>query len=146
MNHMLKGGRTGRRRPMAEINVVPYIDVSLVLLVIFMITAPLLQTGVEVDLPPQAEAKTVDPTQELPVLVTVRAGGELLLSVGDQQDVPVDRDSLSQQVLAALKDKPGRPVQIRGDRSAPYGDIMQVMNLLKKAGVRSVGLITRPEE
>lgn len=130
---------------MAEINVVPYIDVSLVLLVIFMITAPLLQTGVDVDLP-QAQSKAVDPAKDPPVVVTIKAGGELFVDAGDGNDAPVDSELLRQKVLAAVKDKPGRPVLIRGDKSAAYGKVITVMASLKRAGVPSVGLMTKPEE
>jgi len=130
---------------MAEINVVPYIDVSLVLLIIFMITTPLLQTGVDVDLP-QAEAKAVDPGNEPPVVVTIKADGELFVNVGDNNNVPVDKEDLREKILAAVKDKPGRPVLLKGDRAVAYGEVITVMAALKKAGVPSVGLMTQPEK
>jgi biopolymer transport protein TolR len=130
---------------MAEINVVPYIDVSLVLLIIFMITAPLLQTGVDVDLP-QAEAKMVDPVQDPPVVVSIDAAGHLFLDAGAQEDVEVDTGSLAGKVMAALQDKPNRPVLIRGDKSVDYGKVVTVMALLKQAGVPTVGLMTKPVE
>ncbi len=145
MNVSSRGGRGGRRKPMAEINVVPYIDVSLVLLIIFMITTPLLQTGVDVDLP-KAESKAVDPGKDPPVVVTIKAAGELFVDVGDHKDVPVDKEGLREKVLSAVKDKPGRPVLIRGDQSVEYGKVIRVMASLKKAGVPSVGLMTQPEE
>jgi biopolymer transport protein TolR len=145
MNVPTGGGRAGRRKPMAEINVVPYIDVSLVLLIIFMITAPLLQTGVDVDLP-QAEAKTVDPQQEPPVVVSINAEGRLFVDSGAQEDVEVDAAYLSGKVLAAVQDKPGRPVLIRGDKSVDYGKVVTVMAALKQAGVPTVGLMTSPAE
>ncbi len=130
---------------MAEINVVPYIDVSLVLLVIFMVTAPLLQTGVDVNLP-QAEAKAIDPANDPPVVVTVDATGDLFVDAGEHKDLAVSLDGLRESVLAAVKDKPGRPVLIRGDQSVEYGKVIRVMAALKKAGVPSVGLMTQPEE
>jgi biopolymer transport protein TolR len=145
MNPPSRGGRAGRRKPMAEINVVPYIDVSLVLLIIFMITAPLLQTGVDVDLP-QAESQAIDPAAEPPVVVTIKAAGELFVDVGDHKDLAVDADGLRASVLATVKGKPGRPVLIRGDRLAEYGKVIRVMAALKKAGVPKVGLMTQPEE
>ncbi len=145
MNVSSGGGRGGRRKPMAEINVVPYIDVSLVLLIIFMITTPLLQTGVDVDLP-RAEAKAVDPAKDPPVVVTIKADGDLFVDVGDQKDAQVDAESLSEKVLEAIKDKPGRPVLIRGDRAVEYGKVIAVMASLKRAGVPSVGLMTQPEK
>lgn len=145
MNVQTGGGRGSRRKPMAEINVVPYIDVSLVLLIIFMITTPLLQTGVDVDLP-QAEAKTIDPTQDPPVIVTITAEGRLLVDAGDHEDVPVDAAALSEKVLGAVQRKPTRPVLIRGDKSVDYGHVITVMAALKQAGVPSVGLMTSPAE
>lgn len=143
MNVQSGGGRGSRRKPMAEINVVPYIDVSLVLLIIFMITAPLLQTGVDVDLP-QAEAKTVDPAQDPPVVVSINAEGQLFVDAGAQEDVAVDTDELPGRVMAALQDKPNRPVLIRGDKSVDYGRVVTVMARLKQAGVPTVGLMTSP--
>lgn len=139
------GGRGGRRKPMAEINVVPYIDVSLVLLIIFMITTPLLQSGVDVDLP-QAEAKAVDPKEEPPVVVSINAEGKLFVDVGDHEDVEIDASALSGKILGAVQDKPGRTVLIRGDKSVDYGKVITVMAALKQAGVPSVGLMTQPAE
>jgi biopolymer transport protein TolR len=145
MNSSPHGGRGKRRKPMAEINVVPYIDVSLVLLIIFMVTTPLMQTGVDVDLP-KAESKTIDPSQEPPVVVSIRANGELLVDTGDHKDITVNKDSLRENVLTAIKDKPARPVLIRGDKSVEYGTVISVMAALKQAGVASVGLMTQPEQ
>lgn len=139
------GGRGRRRRPMAEINVVPYIDVSLVLLIIFMVTAPLLQTGVDVDLP-QAEARTVDPQQDLPIIVSINAEGRLFVDAGNEEDVEVDSEELTVRVTDALQKKPGLPVLIRGDKSVDYGKVVTVMASLKNAGVPSVGLMTSPAE
>lgn len=144
MNRPFRVGRAGRRKPMAEINVVPYIDVSLVLLVIFMITAPLLQTGVDVNLP-QAEARAIDPSAEPPVVVTIKAAGELSVDLGDHHELPVDAEGLRATVLAAIKDQPKRPVLIRGDQAVEYGKIIKVMAALKQAGVAKVGLLTQPE-
>ncbi|WP_347258793.1 protein TolR [Methylocaldum sp.] len=138
-------GRGCRRRPMAEINVVPYIDVSLVLLIIFMVTAPLLQTGVDVDLP-QAEARTVDPQQDLPIIVSINAEGRLFVDAGNQEDVEVDSDALTARVMDALQKKPGLSVLIRGDKTVDYGKVVMVMASLKNAGVPSVGLMTGPAE
>jgi len=143
MNVQTGGGRGSRRKPMAEINVVPYIDVSLVLLIIFMITTPLLQTGVDVELP-QAEAKTVDPAQEPPVIVSIKADGSFFVDVGNHEDVPIEAAELSGKVMGAIQEKPGRPVLIRGDKSVDYGKVITVMAALKQAGVPSVGLMTSP--
>ncbi|MFN5745400.1 MAG: protein TolR [Methylococcaceae bacterium] len=137
------GGRGQRRRPMAEINVVPYIDVSLVLLIIFMVTAPMLQTGVDVDLP-QAEAKTIDASEQLPIIISINAEGVLYLDAGNEGDSPVPDDQLAARVQAAQASKSGLPVLIRGDRNVDYGRVVTVMAALKQAGVPSVGLMTQP--
>ena len=141
-----RGGRGGRRRaPMAEINVVPYIDVTLVLLIIFMVTAPMLQTGVDVDLP-QAEAKMIDPKQDLPLIISVDAQGNTFLDSGNQQDTPVTLEDLTRQIVDALSRKPGLAVLIRGDKTVDYGKVVGIMAALKNAGVSNVGLMTRPAE
>ncbi|PZN71531.1 MAG: protein TolR [Candidatus Methylumidiphilus alinenensis] len=145
MNTTSRGLRGKRRKPMAEINVVPYIDVSLVLLVIFMITAPLLQTGVDVDLP-QAESKAIGQDSVPPVIVTIKADGNLFLDRGNHIDLPVNAETLQEMALTAVKEKPGRMVLIRGDKSAEYGKVITVMASLKRAGIPSVGLMTQPEK
>ena len=134
-----------RRRPMSEINVVPYIDVMLVLLVIFMITAPLLNQGVNIDLP-QAPAKPLDSQSQDPLIVEVDANGRLFLNYGDNQDKPLDSGTLVNRVNAVLRYRPGVAVLVRGDRNAAYGDVVVAMALLQKAGVDNVGLMTDPPE
>lgn len=137
--------RAPRRRPMAEINVVPYIDVTLVLLIIFMITAPMLQTGVEVDLP-RAAAKALDPGEQPPVIITLKAEGALFLDVGNQTSQPVTAAELPGRVMAALAGQTRLPVLIKGDRQVDYGRVVAVMAALKQAGVPSVGLMTQPAD
>ncbi len=137
--------RSSRRRPISEINVVPYIDVTLVLLIIFMITAPLLQTGVEVDLP-QAEAKPIEEQSDPPLIVSIDADGRLFLDVGDRQDEPLQPEDLTVKVVAVLRHKPDTSVFVRGDARVGYGKVVAVMAALKKAGIAEVGLITRPVE
>ncbi|NOY63090.1 MAG: protein TolR [Gammaproteobacteria bacterium] len=134
-----------RRRPMHEINVVPYIDVMLVLLVIFMITAPLLTQGVQVELP-QANAESIDTQTLEPVVVTVDAGGAYYIDIGDDPDVSVDPATLVARVAAVLRHRPGTPVYVRGDKSVHYGAVVSAMVLLQKAGVPGVGLITEMVE
>lgn len=131
----------GKRKQMAEINVVPYIDVMLVLLIIFMITAPLLQTGVEVDLP-QAAAKPLPADQQEPVVVSVDKAGKFYLDIGDDPHKPVDAKLLVNRVAAVRQLKPGIPVLVRGDQDVPYGRVVDVMVLLQKAGIEKVGLMT----
>jgi biopolymer transport protein TolR len=128
---------------MAEINVVPYIDVTLVLLIIFMITAPLIQTGVEVDLP-QADSSTIDQENNLPIIVSIDKKGDYYIDVGEQEESPVSAQTLLVRVMAVLKNKPKTQVYIRGDHTVDYGKVVTIMTALKNAGVPSVGLMTSP--
>lgn len=137
--------RRVRRRPMSEINIVPYIDVMLVLLVVFMIAAPLLSQGVSVELP-QAEAEIIESEQREPLIASVDAGGRVFLNVGDDPDAPIEAEVLVQRVAAVLRHQPGTPVLVRGDASADYGAVVTVMTLLQRAGAPSVGLMTEPPE
>ena len=137
--------RQKTRRPMAEINVVPYIDVMLVLLVIFMITAPLLTQGVDVDLP-EADAEPLPSEADDPVVVSVDAGGRLYIDVGENKDRPVDPETLKLRVAAVLKHKPKTRILIRGDTHVDYGRVVRAMVLVQAAGAPSVGLITEPPE
>ena len=134
-----------RRRPMSEINVVPYIDVMLVLLVIFMITAPLLTQGVSVELP-KAGASAITEDQHEPLVITIDAEGRFYVSVGENPDQPVDADTLVQRSAAVLRYQPKTLVMVRGDREVDYGTVVTVMALLQQAGAPSVGLITAPLE
>ena len=133
--------RTARRKPIAEINVVPYIDVTLVLLIIFMITAPLVQTGVDVDLP-QADTAPVEQKNEPPIIVSVDKQGLFYIDLGEQVDEPVSAEILLYRVAAVLRNKPKTQVYIRGDHTVAYGKVVTVMAALKNAGVPSVGLMT----
>ena len=130
-----------KRRPMADINVVPYIDVMLVLLVIFMITAPLLTTGVEVKLP-QAAAEPVKQDAKEPLIVTVNKEGDYYLNVGEDPKKPIGNEAMVTLVAAVLRHKPGTPVMVRGDGRVEYSKVVIAMALLQKAGAPSVGLIT----
>lgn len=133
--------RRVRKRPMAEINIVPYIDVMLVLLVVFMIAAPLLTLGVTVELP-QAAAKPIESERLEPLVASVDAQGNMYLNVGEDQDAPLGADALVQRVAAVLRHKPGTPILVRGDTAANYGSVVSVMALLQTAGAPSVGLVT----
>ncbi len=133
--------RRVRKRPMSEINVVPYIDVMLVLLIIFMVTAPLMTQGVKVDLP-QASAEPVQQSEAEPLIVSVDTDGFYYLNVGEYPKQGIDHDLLVQRVAAVLKYKPGTPVLVRGDASVTYGAVVTAMALLQKAGASSVGLVT----
>ncbi len=128
---------------MAEINVVPYIDVMLVLLIIFMITAPLLQLGVEVELPP-ADAQPMDEPKD-PIVVNVLADGSLALSLDGEVEA-VDEQSLTDKVAAMVRNNPDISVLIGGDRNVDYGRVYAAMVILQKAGVEKIGLMSDPLE
>ncbi len=136
--------RRSRRRPMAEINVVPYIDVMLVLLVIFMVTAPLLYQGVEIDLP-QSTAEPMPPQEQEPVIVEVDRDGRFYLSIGAQaDDEPVSAEEVVVNVTAVMRAQPDTPVFVRGDGEVAYARVIDVMTALQDAGVPQVGLMTQP--
>lgn len=130
---------------MADINVVPYIDVMLVLLVIFMITAPLLSQGVKVDLP-QSPSDPLPPSDKEPVIVNVDIDGNYFINYGENQDKPVAAQVLVNRVSALLKYQPDIPVLVGGDNLVDYGKVVQLMTLLQQAGVPSVGILTDPPE
>ena len=134
-----------RRRPMSEINVVPYIDVMLVLLVIFMITAPLLTQGVKVNLV-EADAKPIEEDAKRPYVVTVGPNGDLSITYDDDRIQKVDEQELLQKSTAIIKNNPGIPVLIKGDKAVVYDRVVQAMVILQQAGAPSVGLITQPPE
>jgi biopolymer transport protein TolR len=137
-----------RRKPMGEINVVPYIDVMLVLLIIFMITAPMLTQGVKVELP-KADAKPVEMPDENtePLIVSVDAEGLFYVAIGDKQDEPIGAQELMAKTAAVLRRNPQTPVMVKGDNAVDYGYVVSAMALLQKAGAESVGLITqRPQQ
>lgn len=139
--------RTRKRRgPMAEINVVPYIDVTFVLLMIFMITAPLVQTGVDVDLP-EAESESVDLQEQTPVIVSIKKDGSLYVDLGngdEDADSPLDVETVSARVAAVFRNNPKAQLYVRGDHEVDYGSIVKVMVELKKTGAPKVGLMTAP--
>jgi biopolymer transport protein TolR len=136
-----------KRKAMSEINVVPYIDVMLVLLVIFMIAAPLLSQGINVALP-QASAQPLSPKPEPPLIVSVDKNGKFYLNVSDQPQAPLSSQTLMVQVAAQLElakqKNQTREVYVKGDRSVDYGKVVEVMVMLQKAGVENVGLLTQP--
>jgi len=132
-----------RRRRMSEINVVPYIDVMLVLLVIFMITAPLMNLGVEIELPTGNAEPMED--QGDPLMVTVTASGDFYLDTGDQPEL-VDGQALVATVSAIAARNPDLQVLVGGDRETSYQYIYEAMVYLQQAGVASVGLVGDPEE
>ncbi len=134
-----------KRRSVSEINVVPYIDVMLVLLIIFMVTAPLLKQGVDVDLP-TAPANPLDVESPEPIVISVDREGLLYLNIAINPDADISAESLVKQVKAALSREPKRPVMVRGDANGPYQNVVGTLVLLQQANVESVGLVTEPEE
>jgi biopolymer transport protein TolR len=138
-----------RRRPVAEINIVPYIDVMLVLLMVFMITAPLLTQGVNVKLP-KAAAKALTANEQLPIIVSINKKGQYFLNIAKKPSRALSASALNDDVGRALgrakQRNQVRPVYVRGDSGVDYGKVVQAMVLLQQAGAKSVGLITEPEK
>ena len=132
--------RPAKKALLAEINVVPYIDVMLVLLVIFMVTVPIIQQGVEIELP-KANAEQLPPEDEQPLIMTVRRDGKLFLNKGSNIDQPIPRAQLAEKLTRLLKAEEGR-IYVRGDHNVRYGLVVEVMAALQAAGAGQIGLIT----
>lgn len=136
------GGRRrrgrGRSRPMSEINVTPFVDVMLVLLIIFMVAAPLMTVGVEVELP-QTAANSLSGDEEEPLTVTVTATGEVSI-----QETPVARDELVGRLSAIAVERDSNRIFLRADGSVPYAQVMEVMGALNRGGFPNIGLVTEP--
>jgi biopolymer transport protein TolR len=130
------------RKLMSEINVVPYIDVMLVLLIIFMVTAPLLSQGVKVELPETDGAEAIDPEPTM-IVLSVEPTGQMYLNLGDPE-VALPPERVVELVAAAMRREPDRPVLVKADRAVPYGRVVEGMVLLQQAGARKVGFVTQP--
>ncbi len=137
--------RRKTHRPMAAINVVPFIDVMLVLLIIFMITAPLINQGVQVELP-SADAQPLDPNMAEPVVVSVDASGRLYISVGEHPREPVTDEELTRHIAVIIASRLKAAFLIRADRRVPYEQVVRAMTLMQQGGAPSVGLSTAPLE
>ena len=131
------------RRLMGEINVVPYIDVMLVLLIIFMITAPLLTQGVKVELP-KAGAEPLEPQRIQPLVLSVDRAGRLYLNVGGSPQTALDETTVEARATAALRQTPDMQVLVKADNAVAYGRVVQAMVILQRSGARKVGFITDP--
>jgi biopolymer transport protein TolR len=131
------------RRLMGEINVVPYIDVMLVLLIIFMITAPLLTQGVKVELP-HAGAEPLQAQQLKPLVLSIDRQGRLYLNVGGDPRAALDRETVAARATAALRSNPSRAVLVKADEAIAYGRVVEAMVILQQAGAHQVGLVTEP--
>ena len=129
-----QSGPGGEGQPLAEINVTPLVDVMLVLLIVFMVAAPMMVVGVPVDLPRTAAPRAAAPSP--PIVLTVARDGHLFL----RQD-PIDESALAATLRPLLAEAPDKPVYVRGDREAPYGPVLRTMGLLTQAGVAKVSLI-----
>lgn len=139
---MFDHSRRSRKRQMSEINVVPYIDVMLVLLIIFMVTTPLLTQGVEVDLP-EAISEEIQDLENEPFLLIVDQNGQLYLNE-DKQATPAE--DIARKAAAVLKHSPKTPFLVKGDRRVEYEAVINAMVLLKQAGIPKVGLVTETPE
>ena len=133
-----------KRKLMGEINVVPYIDVMLVLLIIFMVTAPLLTQGVEVDLPEAAADPIPDTSDTPPLVVSVDAAGNLYINVGDDEDKPTSGAEIIRRTSLVLEAQPATQVLVKADRNVPYGNVVGAMVVLQRAGADKVGFVTDP--
>ena len=133
-----------KRKLMAEINVVPYIDVMLVLLIIFMVTAPLLTQGIKVELPQAGAEPIEDVSNQPPLVVSVDAAGNLYINVGDDEDEPVTGRDIVARVAAVLRNRPNTPVLVKADRAVAYGNVVGAMVLLQQGGAENVGFVTDP--
>lgn len=133
--------RHRRRKPMAEINVVPYIDVMLVLLIVFMVAAPMLMQGVKVDLP-EAPALPVGKQSDEPLIVSVKVDGSYYLNVGKDEEKSQSLGVVGDKVSKIIRRKPDTTVLVWGDKNVPYGDVVELMTALQSAGASSVGLVT----
>jgi biopolymer transport protein TolR len=137
---------TRKRKLMGEINVVPYIDVMLVLLIIFMVTAPLLTQGVKVDLPQAVAEPIPDVPNHPPLVVSVDRVGNLYINVGDNEEEPASSKDIVARTAAVLKNRPETPVLVKADRAVPYGNVVGAMVLLQRGGADNVGFVTDPLE
>jgi biopolymer transport protein TolR len=133
-----------KRKLSSDINVVPYIDVMLVLLIIFMVTAPLLVQGIQVELP-EANAQSLA-SEEDEVVMSVNAAGELFLNVGDDQSAPLTEEQFAEKVGAILRARPDKLILVQGDAAAAYEHVARGMALLQEAGARKIAFVTRPAD
>lgn len=133
-------GRRGKRQPMSEINVTPMVDVMLVLLIIFMVAAPLLQTGVEVELPEAKGTQLPQPKSD-PLAVTVKANGDAFIG-----ETPVSLDDISAKLKAIAKNGYDEPIYVRGDKGVPYGVVMRVMSRINAGGFKKLSFVLNEEQ
>lgn len=133
-----------KRKLMGEINVVPYIDVMLVLLIIFMVTAPLLTQGIEVELPKAGAEPLENESTNKPIVLSVDREGNLFINQGDDEEKPASAKRIVTVVSTILGEQPNTPVLVKADRAVPYGNVVGAMVLLQQAGADNVGFVTDP--
>jgi biopolymer transport protein TolR len=131
---------------MGEINVVPYIDVMLVLLIIFMVTAPLLTQGIKVDLPQTPADPIPEAENREPLVLSIDAEGRLFLNIGDDEETPLDERTVTARAAAVLRRDPETPMLVKADRTVPHGVVVRGMALLQQAGAPSIGIVTEPQD
>ena len=133
--------KKNKRKLLAEINVVPYIDVTLVLLVVFMVTAPLLIQGIDINLP-KTVSSSLEKKHEDSLIISIKSNGNLYLNLGSKKELQISKPDLSEKVSEILKQNPNMSVLVRGDKNTSYGEVVRLMSVLQKSGVSSVGLVT----
>ena len=138
-------GKKIKKKPMAEINVVPYIDVMLVLLIVFMVTAPLMMQGVKVDLP-QAPSEPMKNKDDEPVIVSIKKDGSYYIKLGSKAESAKPLNIITTQVSKILRANPKAPILVWGDHKVEYGVVVALMTELQNAGAPSVGLVTEPAD
>ena len=131
-----------RRKPMSEINVVPYIDVMLVLLIIFMVTAPMLTQGVKVDLPETTSEPIQSEKDVESIVVSIDSNGAYFMDVGDETSEPMELADVRERIAKILSQRTSQEVLVRGDEHVEYGTVVRLMSQLQAAGASNVGLIT----
>ena len=131
---------------MGEINVVPYIDVTLVLLIIFMITTPMLQTGVDVELP-KAESKAVEQKNDVPpVIITIDENRQYFIEFNNNEPVPIESDEINEKVMAAIVKIKEPQIYVKADGKVDYDSVIKVFAALKNTGIPNVGLMTQSDD
>ncbi|PIE43651.1 MAG: protein TolR [Gammaproteobacteria bacterium] len=133
---------SGKRKPMSDINVVPYIDVMLVLLIIFMVTAPMLLQGVKVELPKVTSDPVSTSGNQEPLVISIDTNGAYYLAIGEERSKAIPLERVGEQVGKVLRQTPDIPVLVRGDKHVEYGSVVTLMATVQDAGAKSVGLIT----
>ncbi|MGI2027076.1 protein TolR [Endozoicomonas sp. GU-1] len=145
MSPMISGAKIrSRRKPMSEINMVPFIDIMMVLLVAFMITAPMMTQGVKVELPKTSSDNIALPEDKEVLVISIKADGSYYMDVGSDHDKAVNLSSLTEKVSKVVSARPGTQVLIQGDTSVAYGSVVQLMAGLQNSGISHVGLVTDP--